>query len=141
MATHSSILAWKIPWTEEPGGLQSMGSQRVRHNFISFLNLSSQRTIFLASKSLCFLFDWFFTLYYFFSSAYMGFVCSPVSHFLRQKLVSLVWNLSSFLILELKVVSFFLSISFCYIPQILIHFHLVTGVIIFLLISLTREVI
>ena len=32
MATHSSILAWKIPWTEEPGGLQSMGLQRVRHN-------------------------------------------------------------------------------------------------------------
>ena len=29
MATHSSILAWKIPWTEEPGGLQSLGSQRV----------------------------------------------------------------------------------------------------------------
>ena len=29
MANHSSILAWKIPWTEEPGGLQSMGSQRV----------------------------------------------------------------------------------------------------------------
>ena len=32
MATHSSILAWKIPWTEEPGRLQSMGSLRVRHN-------------------------------------------------------------------------------------------------------------
>ena len=32
MATHSSILAWKIPWTEEPGGLQSMGSQRVRRD-------------------------------------------------------------------------------------------------------------
>ena len=31
MATHSSTLAWRIPWTEEPGGLQSMGSQRVRH--------------------------------------------------------------------------------------------------------------
>ena len=30
MALHSSILAWRIPWTEEPGGLQSMGSQRVR---------------------------------------------------------------------------------------------------------------
>ena len=29
MATHSSILAWKIPWTEEPGGLQSMGSKEV----------------------------------------------------------------------------------------------------------------
>ena len=32
MATQSSILAWEIPWTEEPGGLQSMGSQRVRHD-------------------------------------------------------------------------------------------------------------
>ena len=32
MATHSSILAWKIPWMEEPGRLQSMGSQRVRHD-------------------------------------------------------------------------------------------------------------
>ena len=31
MATHSSILAWRIPWSEEPGELQSMGSQRVRH--------------------------------------------------------------------------------------------------------------
>ena len=29
---HSNILAWRIPWTEEPGGLQSMGSQRVRHD-------------------------------------------------------------------------------------------------------------
>ena len=32
MATHSSILTWKTPWTEEPGPLQSMGSQRVRHD-------------------------------------------------------------------------------------------------------------
>ena len=32
MATHSSILAWKMPWTEEPGRLQSMGSQRVGHD-------------------------------------------------------------------------------------------------------------
>ena len=32
MATHSSILAWRIPWTEEPGGLQSTGSQRVGHD-------------------------------------------------------------------------------------------------------------
>ena len=32
MATHSSTLAWKIPWREEPGRLQSMGSQRVRHD-------------------------------------------------------------------------------------------------------------
>ena len=33
MATHSSVLAWRIPWREEPGGLQSMGSQRVLHNW------------------------------------------------------------------------------------------------------------
>ena len=46
MATHSSILGWKIPGTEEPGGLQSMGLQRVRHNWrdlahthIAYLNV------------------------------------------------------------------------------------------------------
>ena len=33
MATHSNILAWRILWTEEPGGLQSIGSQRVGHNW------------------------------------------------------------------------------------------------------------
>ena len=35
MATHSSILAWRIPWTEESGGLQSMGSQRVGHDCVT----------------------------------------------------------------------------------------------------------
>ena len=35
MATHSSVLAWVIPWTEEPGGLQSMGSQRVRYDWVT----------------------------------------------------------------------------------------------------------
>ena len=35
MVTHSSIRAWKIPWTEEPGRLQSMGPQRVRHNWVT----------------------------------------------------------------------------------------------------------
>ena len=39
MATHSSILAWRIPWTEEPGGLQSMGSQRVRNDCATSLSL------------------------------------------------------------------------------------------------------
>jgi len=34
MASHSSILAWRIPWIEEPGGLQSKGSKRVRYNWI-----------------------------------------------------------------------------------------------------------
>ena len=35
MATHSSILVWRIPWTKEPGGLQSMGLQRVRVNWVT----------------------------------------------------------------------------------------------------------
>ena len=35
MATHSSTLSWRIPWTEEPGGLQTMGSQRVRYDGIT----------------------------------------------------------------------------------------------------------
>ena len=35
MAAHSTILAWRIPWIEEPGGLQSMGSQTVRHELVT----------------------------------------------------------------------------------------------------------
>jgi len=41
MATHSSILAWRIPCTEEPGGLQSMGSQRVGHDWATSLHFTS----------------------------------------------------------------------------------------------------
>ena len=44
MATHSSILAWRIPWTEEPGGLQSMGLQRVGHDWATSLSLSAHPT-------------------------------------------------------------------------------------------------
>ena len=40
MATHSSFLAWRIPWMEEAGGLQFMGSQRVRHDWATSLSLS-----------------------------------------------------------------------------------------------------
>ena len=43
MATHSSILAWKIPWTEEPGRLQSVGSKRVRHDWMTLLSLFKVR--------------------------------------------------------------------------------------------------
>ena len=41
MAPHSSTLAWKIPWMEEPGGLQSMGSLRVGHDWVTSLSLST----------------------------------------------------------------------------------------------------
>ena len=40
MATHYSILAWRIPWTEKTGGLQSMGSQKVRHDWVTNTSLS-----------------------------------------------------------------------------------------------------
>ena len=43
VATHSSILAWKIPWTDDPGRLQSMGSQRVRHDWVTSLHYSMYR--------------------------------------------------------------------------------------------------
>ena len=51
MATHSSILAWKIPWMEEPGRLRSMGSQGVRHNWATntFYTKKSQFNIFISS--------------------------------------------------------------------------------------------
>ena len=49
MATHSSILAWRIPWTEEPGRLQSMGSQRVGHNWATN-TWSPQPLIFFSGK-------------------------------------------------------------------------------------------
>ena len=42
MATHSSILAWRIPWTEEPARLQSTGSQRVGHDWVTSLSLSQR---------------------------------------------------------------------------------------------------
>ena len=49
MAAHSSILAWKIPWTAEPGRLLSMGSQRVGHNWATSLSLSSEPGLFPSS--------------------------------------------------------------------------------------------
>ena len=49
MVTHSSILAWRIPWTEEPGGLQSMGSQEVRHNSMTNTRCSTQGALYKMS--------------------------------------------------------------------------------------------
>ena len=50
MATHSSILAWRIPWTEEPGGLQSTGSQRVGHDWATSLHFIENVTIWYSSR-------------------------------------------------------------------------------------------
>ena len=45
MSTHSSVLAWEIPWTEEPDRLQSMGSQGVRHNLVTQKQQQQQQDI------------------------------------------------------------------------------------------------
>ena len=45
IATHSSILAWRISWTEEPGGLQSMESQRVRHDRVTYTTIAQYNMI------------------------------------------------------------------------------------------------
>ena len=47
MTPHSSTLAWKIPWTEEPGRLQSMGSQRVGHDWVTSLHFRKMTKLFL----------------------------------------------------------------------------------------------
>ena len=51
MATHSSILAWRIPWTKEPGGLQSMESQRVRHNWATHIHTHTHTHTHIHTKS------------------------------------------------------------------------------------------
>ena len=53
MATHSSILAWRIPWTEEPGWLQSTGSQRVGHDWAISLHFTSLPHYLPPEKSVC----------------------------------------------------------------------------------------
>ena len=52
MATHSSILAWRIPWTGEPGGLQFMGLQRVRHDWATNKLLLLEKTTSVCSLRL-----------------------------------------------------------------------------------------
>ena len=66
MATHSSILAWRIPWTEEPGGLQSMGSQRVGHDWS---NLAHTFIISVCMYLLC-IYVWIYLL-----SIYLSIIC------------------------------------------------------------------
>ena len=51
MATHSSILAWKIPLTEEPGGLQSMGSQRIGHDRAQKVNYIHSVKYYIVAKT------------------------------------------------------------------------------------------
>ena len=65
METQSSILAWKIPWTEESLRLQSMGSQRVRHDWVTSFSLISLTNIFKLFKFISLKYSWFTMLCYF----------------------------------------------------------------------------
>ena len=79
MATHSSILAWRMPWTEEPGGLQSMRLQRVGHNWVTnirgcthmglilTLNFCIQTTLIHSGNSVCSLKGEFFVCFLLFA--------------------------------------------------------------------------
>ena len=93
-ATHSSILAWRIPWTDEPGRLQSMGSQRVRHNWATFTHslMSGEYFMIPFTKNdlkLCLYFEtlslfpncYDFELYWNNSSSYIKFMNSPLNNF------------------------------------------------------------
>ena len=75
--THSSILAWRIPWTEEPGGLQFMGSQRVRHDWVT---LYFNTTGFLCNLMLLIALFWTGVEYFTHQPGAQGPVkaCSPV---------------------------------------------------------------
>ena len=53
MTTHSSILAWRIPWTEEPGGLQSTGSQSVRHDLSDSAYNTQRKVLVNRGNSVC----------------------------------------------------------------------------------------
>ena len=98
MSTHSSILAWEIPWTEEPGQLQPIGSQRVR--YYSTLHNRDNRYIVVSHFYLCFLnsigsaayFHMFICLH--FSSLVMCLLRS-LAHFLARLLVSLLLSYES----------------------------------------------
>ena len=95
MATHSSIVAWKIPWTEEPGELQSRGSLRIRHDWdfhtvfhSGCIILHSQTVIHKGKGRVSFSLLWN-TLFFFFN-----FWCSSVYLFLILLFVFLVFSLN-----------------------------------------------
>ena len=117
MATHSSSLSWRIPWTEELDGLQSMESQRVRHNWMisKIMNEVEHlfillRFAFLSLSVVCLYFQPIFSieLLEFFSSIFRSFyLCLRGVCFLyKLQIFSLVCHLSFYLINSIKKIFF-----------------------------------
>ena len=113
MATHSSILAWRIPWMEEPGGLQSMGSQRVGHDWATSLHFSTSLQIFMCCifitiqfliiKFIFYFCPWlilFRSLFFFISLIWIFsvyFTCTDLIVLWSENVLSLVLILTNFL--------------------------------------------
>ena len=82
MAAYSSILAWRIPWTEEPGGIQSLGLQRVGHDWVTNTFFHFHRSICIAVSgiiSFFFMTEWYSTVYmyniFFIHPSFDGYLC------------------------------------------------------------------
>ena len=107
MATHSSILAWRIPWTEEPGGLQPMGSQRVGHTQLH-IYLPIHPSIYLSSHLS--------------NLPILHFISLPIS--IHPSILSIQHHPSIYLptyLIYLLIYSFFLSIIYVSIYHRSIH--------------------
>ena len=92
MATRSSILAWRTPWTEEPGGLQSTGSQRVGHDWATSLSLSYISEY----HSLCRYFSFVYLLQYFLAAVLVIFIFgnfSCIISLITPSFLCSVWNI------------------------------------------------
>ena len=93
MATHSSILTWKIPWTEEPGGLQSMASQRVGHDWV-IKNFTFKNTFVLQKLILLIFSDLFVYNYSWYSFIILKMMSLQLYYLFHLNVILL--NLSSF---------------------------------------------
>ena len=86
MATHSSVLAWRIPWTGEPGGLPSVGSQRVGHNWS---DLAVAWGVYLGYLVFCFFFFFFFFCNWI--SSYFSTICGKDCQKIVKELSQFMW--------------------------------------------------
>ena len=112
MATHSSTLAWKIPWTEEPGRQQSLGSQRVGHDWATLLLHSSKASIFRHSA--------FFTVQLSHPHMTTGKTIASTSQTFVGKVISLLLNMLSKLVITFLPRSKRLLISWLQSPSAVI---------------------
>ena len=116
MATYSSVLAWRIPWTAEPGGLPSMGSHRVGHDW-SDLAVAAAALCDTVSFSLYIS----YSLLYVFKCFYVWYMCLQILYLLVELIPWSLHNVFICLLLQ-RVKVFFIWYKYCY-PGFNFHFH------------------